>query len=143
MKADFEREEKISQIQLLFIQYSTLTAVRSMFQYSRRTFASLEQSQSEQSHSNSSETSLDATSTAPIWAKNTYNDSKSVVAQINLASACPYCVNYNLGTHHCDLYGEPIPQREDVANPCKGNTFNRKQYSGNRLAQLRALRGNT
>lgn len=104
-----------------------------MFQYSRRAFAALDQSQTA---SPAAETSV-----APQWAKNSYNDSKSVVAQINLASACPHCVNYNLATHHCDLYGEPIPQREDVANPCKGNTFNRKQYSGNRLAQLRALRG--
>ncbi|MFQ3608983.1 MAG: hypothetical protein SNJ55_10165 [Chloroherpetonaceae bacterium] len=111
-----------------------------MFQYSRRTFAALEQSQSEQSQTASAEATNSA---APMWAKNTYNDSKSIVAQINLASACPYCTNYNLGTHHCDLYGEPIPQREDVANPCKGNTFNRKQYNGNRLAQLRALRGNS
>jgi hypothetical protein len=106
-----------------------------MFQYSRRTLASLEQSPAINSASSVQESSV-----APMWAKNTYNDSKSIIAQINLASACPYCVNYNLSLHHCDLYGEPIPQREDVANPCKGNTFNRKQYSGNRLAQLRALR---
>ncbi|MFN3560568.1 MAG: hypothetical protein ACK4XY_03135 [Chloroherpetonaceae bacterium] len=106
-----------------------------MFQYSRRTLASLDQSPS-----TNSATSGEESSAAPMWARNTYNDSKSIVAQINLASACPYCVNYNLVLHHCDLYGEPIPQRENVANPCKGNTFNRKQYSGNRLAQLRALR---
>lgn len=109
-----------------------------MFQYSRRALATLEQSQAARTT-----TSHEATDAAPMWAKNTYNDSKSIVAQINLASACPYCTNYNLSMHYCDLYGEPIPQREDVANPCKGNTFNRKQYSGNRLAQLRALRGNS
>ncbi len=125
------KEQKISQIPNVL---GNIKRSRLMFQYSRRTFAALEQSQS----SNSAEPS---TSVAPIWAKNAYNDLKSIVTQINLASACPYCVNYNLGTHHCDLYGEPIPQREDVANPCKGNTFNRKQYNGNRLTQLRGLRG--
>lgn len=66
--------------------------------------------------------------------------SGKLIAHIHIAAACPYCTNYNGATHTCDLYGEPIPQREDLSNPCKGNTFNRKLYSGNRLAQLRALR---
>lgn len=102
-----------------------------MFQYSRR----------EIQHEAKPASSNLESSTAPEWAKAAYQDTKSLVVEINLASACPYCTNYNLTMHHCDLYGEPIPEREQVANPCKGNTFNRKQYSGNRLAQLRAMRG--
>jgi hypothetical protein len=102
-----------------------------MFQYSRRDNPSQSFSASQNIQ----------TSAAPDWAKASFNDTKSIVAEINLASACPYCANYNLAAHACDLYGEPIPERERAANPCKGNTFNRKQCSGNRLAQLRALRG--
>ncbi len=107
-----------------------------MFQYSRRNFAALENSQVEQVLPTPK-----ASSVAPTWAKSSVGDMLKLIAQTNLASACPYCVNYNLAAHHCDLYGEPIPQNEDSANPCKGNTFSRKLSSGNRLAQLRALRG--
>jgi hypothetical protein len=103
-----------------------------MFHYSRRDSATLQ---------GSAEIQTDKTSSvAPDWAKETVGDSTSIIAQINIASACPYCTNYNLGKHLCDLYDEPIPQDPHFTNPCKGNTFNRKQYSGNRLAQLRKLR---
>lgn len=107
-----------------------------MFQYSRRDSATLEQSQNRIAE-------IDvANSPAPQWAKDALRDaSGKTIAHIHIAAACPYCTNYNPSTHVCDLYGEPIPQREELSNPCKGNTFNRKIYGGNRLAQLRSLRG--
>lgn len=106
-----------------------------MFQFSRRSAATLEHSQVAPS------TVRIEQSPAPEWAKAALRDtSGKIISQIHIAAACPYCTNYNGATHYCDLYGEPIPQREDLSNPCKGNTFNRKIYNGNRLAQLRALR---
>ncbi|NTW48606.1 MAG: hypothetical protein HGB19_02505, partial [Chlorobiales bacterium] len=68
-------------------------------------------------------------------------DPAADVSNINIASACPQCKNYDEGRHFCALMGEPIPNDQAKANPCKGNTFNRKHYGGNRLAQLRSLRG--
>lgn len=107
-----------------------------MFQYSRRDSATLEQSQNRIVEMDA------ANSPAPQWAKDALHDtSAKTIAHIHIAAACPFCTNYNPATHVCDLYGEPIPQREDLSNPCKGNTFNRKIYNGNRLAQLRSLRG--
>ncbi|PIO47343.1 MAG: hypothetical protein CMR00_10845 [[Chlorobium] sp. 445] len=106
-----------------------------MFQFSRRDSATLEQSQSRLTDTSATN------SLAPQWAKDALRDtSGKIIAHIHIAAACPFCTNYNPTVHMCDLYGEPIPQREELSNPCKGNTFNRKIYNGNRLAQLRALR---
>lgn len=68
-------------------------------------------------------------------------DPAAEVRNINVASACPQCNNYDARRHSCTLLGEPIPADDTKANPCKGNKFNRKQFSGNRLSQLRSLRG--
>jgi hypothetical protein len=106
-----------------------------MFHFSRREFASLDNAQS------TTQNTTEATSAAPDWAKANFSDQTTqTIALINIASACPYCVNYNLQTHHCDLYAEPIPESADAGNPCKGNTFSKRHYTGNRLAQLRAMR---
>jgi hypothetical protein len=107
-----------------------------MFQFSRRSAATLECSQSYPTNTDH------AHSIAPDWARKAWHDtSAKIIAHIHIAAACPFCNNYNIATHTCELYGEPIPQHEEASNPCKGNTFNRRLYSGNRLAQLRALRG--
>ncbi len=107
-----------------------------MFQFSRRDAATLERSQ----HHTTNTSNIN--SPAPEWAKQAWRDtSTKTIVHIHIAAACPFCNNYNIATHMCDLYGESIPQHEEASNPCKGNTFNRRLYSGNRLAQLRALRG--
>ncbi|MDX2129232.1 MAG: hypothetical protein SFU91_09380 [Chloroherpetonaceae bacterium] len=108
-----------------------------MFQFSRRTASSIFDSPS--THK---EAPTESTGVAPRWAELAAADKTNpVITQTNIAAACPFCVNYDLTTHMCTLYGEPIPQVETNANPCKGNTFSRKFFSGNRLAQLRSLRG--
>jgi hypothetical protein len=63
------------------------------------------------------------------------------VSNVNVAAACPYCVNYDASQHFCTLFGEPIPESEKQTNPCKGNKFNRKRASGNSFEKLRSLRG--
>jgi hypothetical protein len=119
-----------------FEQYRQPKPSCSMFQFSRRDAAALERLQSHPTNTDQMHSS------APEWAKQSWRDSSTkTIVHIHIAAACPFCNNYNIATHVCDLYGEPIPQREEASNPCKGNTFNRRLYSGNRLAQLRALRG--
>ncbi|ACF13695.1 hypothetical protein Ctha_1232 [Chloroherpeton thalassium ATCC 35110] len=66
-------------------------------------------------------------------------EAEEEVRQINCATACMNCDNYDDGRHHCKKMGYPIPHDLSLANPCKGNNFTLRVFKGDRLAQLRRM----